>query len=250
MKRQRHLHVLNRILVKREHFITIRNHLLGGTAAAEVQNLIPLIDRAAGLNCNGAAAGDESPCIQARTALHCYGTAGLHFYEAVRADNFALRTAGSRIVLSADTDCRSAFKRDRAAFCHGQRPERLGIRLGGSRCWGISIAGLSLIKRNQQSNTRRNSIVAAYSTVADERNLRKLVCLSKFNCAIKIREHFHSGFKNRRFSRNKLRNNAAFFINMQGSLSRCGYILSGRLIIPADKFISCVRSGFKFIFII
>ena len=157
--RQRHLHVLNRILVKREHFIT---HCTGGSAAAEVQNLIPLVNGAAGLHGDRAAAGDESPCIQARTVLHCYGTAGLHFYEAVRADDFSLCTALGRIVLSADTDSRSFCKRNRTAFCHGQRSERLGCRFDGSSFRSRGIAGLGLIKGNQQRNARRNGIVSAY----------------------------------------------------------------------------------------
>ena len=159
MKCQRHLHVLNRILVKREHFIT---HFTGGTAAAEVQNLIPLVNGAAGLHGDRAAAGDEAPCVQVCAGLHGDGTAGLHFYEAVRADNFALRTAGGRIVLSADTDSRSFCKCDRTAFCHGQRSERLGCRCGSSGCRSRGIAGLGLIKGNQQRNARRNGIVSAY----------------------------------------------------------------------------------------
>ena len=240
MKCQRHLHVLNRILVKREHFIT---HCTGGTAAAEVQNLIPLVNGAAGLNRNGAAAGDEAPGIQACTALHCYGTAGLHFYETVRADNFALRTAGGRIVLSADTDSRSACKRDRTPFCHGQRPERLGCRFDGSSYRSRGIAGLGLIKRNQQRNARRNGIVSADRTIGNQGNLGLTVCLRTSNRFIQICKPLAAGFKKRRGFGYKFRRNGAVTLNIQGSISSSSYALTRGQIVPTQELIALCRSG-------
>ena len=113
---QGYLHILHGVLAKGEHLVA---HIRRCRAAAEVQNLVPLVDRAAGLYGDRAAAGDEAPCVQACAGLHVDGAAGFHFDVAIRPDDAALLTAGGGIILAADADGRPVCKGEGAARRHG-----------------------------------------------------------------------------------------------------------------------------------
>ena len=113
---QGYLHILHGVLAKGEHTVA---HFRRRRAAAEVQNLVPLVDRAAGLYGDRATAGDEAPCVQACAGLHVDGAAGFHFDVAIRPDDAALLTAGGGIILAADADGRPVCKGEGAARRHG-----------------------------------------------------------------------------------------------------------------------------------
>ena len=90
MQGQGYLHILHGVLAKGEHLMA---HIGRCRAAAEVQNLVPLVDRAAGLYGDRAAAGDEAPCVQACAGLHVDGAAGLHFDVAIGPDHLTRSAA-------------------------------------------------------------------------------------------------------------------------------------------------------------
>ena len=87
---QGYLHILHGVLAKGEHLVA---HIRRCAAAAEVQNLVPLVDGAAGLYGDSTAAGDEAPCVQACAGLHGDGAAGLHFDIAIGPDHLARSAA-------------------------------------------------------------------------------------------------------------------------------------------------------------
>ena len=140
---QGYLHILHGVLAKGEHLVA---HSRRCRAAAEVQNLVPFVDRAAGLYGDRAAAGDKAPRVQVCAGLHGDGAAGLHFDVAIGPDHLARSTAAGRIILAADADGRPVCKGEGAARRHGQRPEGLSGRGGGDGCRGTGIAGLGLVK--------------------------------------------------------------------------------------------------------
>ena len=87
---QGYLHILHGVLAKGEHLVA---HIRRCRAAAEVQHLIPFVNRAAGLYGDGAAAGDKAPRVQACAGLHGDGAIRFHFDVAIGPDHLARSAA-------------------------------------------------------------------------------------------------------------------------------------------------------------
>ena len=236
---QRHLHILYRVLVEREHLAA---HFGASSATAEVQNLVPLVDRAAGLHVDSAAAGDEAPRIQARAALHVDGTAGLHFDGAVRPDDASLTVAGSCKVLAANADGCPACKGEGAACRHGQCPEDLGARLrsGGGR--GRGIAGLCLIKGNQKRDLGGDGVAPRDCAVTDQRNGGGQLFLRFPDRVVQLVKALAAGLKECHVLTDELRRNGAVAFDVQRGLWRSVDVLSAGHIIPAHELIARRRS--------
>ena len=229
MQGQGYLHILHGVLAKGEHLVA---HFRRCRAAAEVQNLVPFVDRAAGLHGDGAAAGDEAPGIQGRTALHGDGAAGFHVDPAVGSDHLSNTAASSSIVLSADTDGCSILKCDGTAFRHGQRPEYLGARLGGGGRRGSGIAGLGLVKRNQKCNSSRNGIAAADRTIGLQGNLGLAVCLRIGDRIVQVVEHLTAGLKECQLLADEPRRDGTVTVKVQSGLGIGADALSAGHIVP------------------
>ena len=232
---QRHLHILYRVLVEREHLTA---NFGASSAAAEVQNLVPFVDRAAGLHVDSATAGDEAPSIQCAAGLHVDGTAGLHFDGAVRPDDAALTVAGSRKVLAADADGCPLLKGNGAARRHGQRPEDLGTRLrgGGSRRRGV--AGLCLVKRNQQGDAARDSVAPRDCAVGGQRNGGGQLFLCLLDRVVQLVKALAAGLKECHVLTDELRRNGAVAFDVQRGLGCGADVLSVGHIIPAHELIA------------
>ena len=236
---QRHLHILNRVLVKREHLVA---YFAGGRAAAEVQNLVPLVDGAAGLHVDSAAAGDEAPRIQTRAALHVDGTAGIHFDAAVRPDDASLTVAGSRKVLAADADGCPTCKGEGAACRHGQCPENLSARLrsGGGRRRGI--AGLCLVKGNQKCDLGWDGVAPRDCAVIDQRNGGGQLFLCLPDRVVQLVKALAAGLKECRVLTDELRRNGAVCFDVQRGFGCGADVLSLGHIVPAHELITRRRS--------
>ena len=235
---QGYLHILHGVLAKGEHLVA---HFRRCRAAAEVQNLVPFVDRAAGLHGDGAAAGDEAPGIQGRTALHGDGAAGFHVDPAVGSDHLSNTAASSSIVLSADADGCPILKCDGTAFRHGQRPEYLGARLGGGGRRGSGIAGLGLVKRNQKCNSSRNGIAAADRTIGLQGNLGLAVCLRIGDRIVQVVEHLTAGLKERQLLADEPRRDGTVTVKVQGGLGIGADALSAGHIVPSHKAVALRR---------
>ena len=227
---QGYLHILHGVLAKGEHLVA---HFRRCRAAAEVQDLIPLVHRTARFHGDRAAAGDEAPGIQGRTALHGDGAAGFHVDPAVGSDHLSNTAASSSIVLSADTDGCSILKCDGTAFRHGQRPEYLGARLGGGGRRGSGIAGLGLVKRNQKCNSSRNGIAAADRTIGLQGNLGLAVCLRIGDRIVQVVEHLTAGLKERQLLADEPRRDGTVTVKVQSGLGIGADALSAVHIVPA-----------------
>ena len=238
MQGQGYLHILHGVLAKGEHLVA---HVGSCGAAAEVQHLIPLVNRAAGLYRDGAAAGDKAPCVQVCAGLHGDGAAGLHFDVAIGPDHLARSTAAGRIILAADADGRPVCKGEGAARRHGQRPEYLGARLGGGGRRGTGIAGLGLVKGDQQGDSRRNGISTADGAISSQGNLRLAVCLRIGNRVVQVVKHLTAGFKERQLLADEPRRDGTVTVKVQGGLGIGADALSAGHIVPALEAIALRR---------
>ena len=234
---QGYLHILHGVLAKGEHLVA---HFRRCRAAAEVQNLVPFVDRAAGLHGDGAAAGDKAPSVQITTVLDRDGAVVSHFDIAVITHRTSLLAAGSSIISAAQAD--RAIDRNGASFAHRQRSERL-------RSWGcanrrrrIRIQCSRLIKRNQKCNSSRNSIGTADGAISRQGNLGLTVCLCIGNRLVQVVKHLTAGLKERRINACEPRCDGAVAFNVQRSLCRRADIFLVRNIIPAHELIT-IRRG-------
>ena len=239
MQGQGYLHILHGVLVKGEHLVA---DAAGGRAAAEVQNLIPLVDGAAGLYGDGAAAGDEAPCVQCAAGLHVDGAAGLHFDIAVRPDHPAGSAARCGIILTTDADSRPACNGEGAARRHGQRPEYLGACLGGGGRRGSGVAGLGLVKGDQQGDAGGDGVVPADRAATDQRNGGKQLLLRLLDRVVQVVKALTAGLKERRVIAGKPRRDGAVTFNVQRRLGRGVDVLPLGHIVPAHELIARRRS--------
>ena len=239
---QRHLHILHGILVKGEH---LTSHLACFRAAPEVQDLVPLIDGAAGLYSDRAAAGDEAPCVQACAGLHVDGAAGLHFDVAIGPDDAALSVTGGCKVLAADAD--GAIDGKRGALAHGQRPEYLGARLGGGGRRGTGIAGLGLVKGDQQGDASGNGVAPRDRAAADQCYGGGQLLLRLRDRVVQVVKALTAGLKERRVIADKPRRDGAVVFNVQCRLGRGIDVLSLSHIVPAHELIARRRGRYYLI---
>ena len=226
---QGYLHILHGVLAKGEHLVA---HIRRCRAAAEVQNLIPLVNRAAGLYGDGAAAGDEAPCVQCAAGLHVDGAAGFHFDVAMRSDNFALLTAAGRIILAADADGRPVCKGEGAARRHGQRPEGLSGRGSGDGCRGTGIAGLGLVKGDQQGDLGGDGVVSRDLTALGECDDRGQVLLRLRDRVVQVVKDLTAGLKERQLPADEPRRDGTVTVKVQGGLGIGADALSAVHIVP------------------
>ena len=134
-------------------------HARGSTTATEVCNLIELIHRRAGFSQHRTATGDKAPCIEIAAVLHRDRAVIRHFNIAVIAHRTPLLTAACGKISAAQAD--GAIDGDGAAFTHCQSPKRFRSRSCTNCRRSICIQRSCCVKRNQQSNARRNGISAA-----------------------------------------------------------------------------------------
>ena len=226
---QGYLHILHGVLVKGEHLVA---HSRRCRAAAEVQHLIPLVNRAAGLHGDRAAAGDEAPCVQACAGLHGDGAAGLHFDVAIGPDDAALLTAGGGIILAADADGRPVCKGEGAARRHGQRPEGLSGRGRGDGCRGTGIAGLGLVEGDQQGDRAGDGIVPRDLTALGECDDSGQVLLRLRDRVVQVVKHLTAGFKERQLLADESRRDGTVTVKVQGGLGIGADALSAGHIVP------------------
>ena len=244
MQGQGYLHILHGVLAKGEHLVA---HFRRCRAAAEVQNLVPFVDRAAGLHGDGAAAGDEAPCVQACAGLHGDGAAGLHFDVAVRPDDATLLTAGGGIILATDADGRPVCKGEGAARRHGQRPEGLSGRGRGDGCRGTGIAGLGLVKGDQQGDASGNGVAPRDRAAADQCYGGGQLLLRLRDRVVQVVKALTAGLKERRVIADKPRRDGAVVFNVQCRLGRGIDVLSLSHIVPAHELIARRRGRYYLI---
>ena len=236
---QGYLHILHGVLVKGEHLVA---HSRRCRAAAEVQHLIPLVNRAAGLYRDRAAAGDKAPRVQVCAGLHGDGAAGLHFDVAIGPDHLARSTAAGRIILAADADGRPVCKGEGTARRHGQRPEGLSGRGRGDGCRGTGIAGLGLVEGDQQGDAGRNGVAPRDRAAADQRNGGRQLLLRLPDRVVQVVKALTAGLKERRVIADKPRRDGAVAFNVQGRLGGGIDVLPLSHIIPAHELIARRRS--------
>ena len=229
MQGQGYLHILHGVLAKGEHLVA---HIRRCRAAAEVQNLVPLVDRAAALHGDGAAAGDEAPCVQACAGLHGDGAAGFHFDVAIRPNDAALLTAGGSIILTADADGRPVCKGEGAARRHGQRPEGISVRGGGDGRRGTGIAGLGLVEGNQQGDLGGDGVVPRDLTALGECDDSGQVLLRLRDRVVQVVKHLTAGFKERQLLADEPRRDGTVTVKVQGGLGIGADALSAGHIVP------------------
>ena len=230
MQGQRNLHILHGVLTKREHHVT---HLGGSRSATEVQDLVPLVNGAAGLHRDRAAAGDEAPCVQICTGLHGDGTTGLHFDVTVGSNNATLLTAGGGIILTADADGRPVCKGEGAARRHGQRPEGLSGRGRGDGCRGTGIAGLGIVEGDQQGDFAGDGVVPRDLTALGECDDSGQVLLRLRNRVVQIVKHLSACLKERQLLADELRRDSTVTVKIQSGLGIGADALSAAHIVPA-----------------
>ena len=229
MQGQGYLHILHGVLAKGEHLVA---HFRRCRAAAEVQNLVPFVDRTAGLHGDGAAAGDEAPCVQACARLHGDGAAGLHFDVAVRPDDATLLTAGGGIILATDADGRPVCKGEGAARRHGQRPEGLSGRGRGDGCRGTGIAGLGLVEGDQQGDLAGDGIVPRDLTALGECDDSGQVLLRLRDRVVQVVKHLTAGLKERQLLADEPRRDGTVTVKVQSGLGIGADALSAGHIVP------------------
>ena len=229
MQGQGYLHILHGVLAKGEHLVA---HFRRCRAAAKVQNLVPFVDRAAGLHGDGAAAGDEAPCVQACAGLHGDGAAGLHFDVAVRPDDATLLTAGGGIILATDADGRPVCKGEGAARRHGQRPEGLSGRGRGDGCRGTGIAGLGLVEGDQQGDLAGDGIVPRDLTALGECDDSGQVLLRLRDRVVQVVKHLTAGLKERQLLADEPRRDGTVTVKVQSGLGIGADALSAGHIVP------------------
>ena len=226
---QGYLHILHGVLAKGEHLVA---HVRRCRAAAEVQNLVPFVDRAAGFHGDGAAAGDEAPCVQACAGLHGDGAAGFHFDVAIRPNDAALLTAGGGIILTADADGRPACKGEGAARRHGQRPEGLSGRGRGDGCRGTGIAGLGLVEGDQQGDLGGDGVVPRDLTALGECDDSGQVLLRLRDRLVQVVKDLTAGLKERQLLADEPRRDDTVTVKVQSGLGIGVDALSAGHIVP------------------
>ena len=224
---QGYLHILHGVLAKGEHLVA---HVGSCGAAAEVQHLIPLVNRAAGLHCDSTAAGNEAPCVQCAAGLHVDGAAGFHFDIAIGPNDVALSTAGGGIILAADTD--GAIHGKRSTLTHSQRPEYLSALLGGGGSRGSSIAGLGLVKGNQQGDLAGDGIVPRDLTALGERDGRGQLLLRLRDRVVQVVKDLAAGLKERQLLADEPRRDGTVTVKVQSGLGIGADALSAGHIVP------------------
>ena len=239
---QGYLHILHGVLAKGEHLVA---HVGSCGAAAEVQHLIPLVNRAAGLYRDRAAAGDKAPRVQVCAGLHGDGAAGLHFDVAIGPDDAALSVTGGCKVLAADAD--GAIDGKRGALAHGQRPEYLGARLGGGGRRGTGIAGLGLVKGDQQGDASGNGVAPRDRAAADQCYGGGQLLLRLRDRVVQVVKALTAGLKERRVIADKPRRDGAVVFNVQCRLGRGIDVLSLSHIVPAHELIARRRGRYYLI---
>ena len=195
IQRQGNFDVLYEVLRKWEHPMA---HAGRCAAAAEVCNLIEFVHRSARFRQNRAAAGDKAPCIEITAVLDRDGAVVSHFDIAVITNGTSLLTAASGKIPAAQAD--RAIDRNRRAFAHRQRPERLRRGSRPNRRRSIRIQCSRIIKWDQQCNSSRNSIGTADRTIGRQDNSGLAVCLRIGNRIAQIVKRLSSGFKQGRRS--------------------------------------------------
>ena len=226
---QGYLHILHGVLVKGEHLVA---HSRRCRAAAEVQHLIPLVNRAAGLYRDRAAAGDKAPRVQVCAGLHGDGAAGLHFDVAIGPDHLARSTAAGRIILAADADGRPVCKGEGTARRHGQRPEGLSGRGRGDGCRGTGIAGLGLVEGDQQGDRAGDGIVPRDLTALGERDGRGQLLLRLRDRVVQVVKHLTAGLKERQLLADEPRRDGTVTVKVQSGLGIGADALSAGHIVP------------------
>ena len=238
MQGQGYLHILHGVLAKGEHLVA---HSRRCRAAAEVQNLVPLVDGAAGLHRDRAATGDEAPCVQICTGLHGDGTTGLHFDVTVGSNNATLLTAGGGIILATDADSSPACKGEGAARRHGQRPEGRGGRGGGGSCRGTGIAGLGIVEGDQQGDFAGDGVVPRDLTALGECDDCGQVLLRLRNRLVQIVKHLSACLKERQLLADELRRDSTVTVKIQSGLGIGADALSALHIIPSLEAVALRR---------
>ena len=243
MQGQRNLHILHGVLTKREHHVT---HLRGSRSATEVQDLVPLVNGAAGLHRDRAATGDEAPCVQICTGLHGDGTTGLHFDVTVGSNNATLLTAGGGIILATDADGRPVCKGEGAARRHGQRPEGLSGRGRGDGCRGTGIAGLGLVEGDQQGDLAGDGIVPRDLTALGECDDSGQVLLRLRDRVVQVVKHLSACLKERQLLADEPRRDSTVTVKIQSGLGIGADALSAGHIVPALETVA-LRRGRRYL---
>ena len=226
---QGYLHILHGVLVKGEHLVA---HSRRCRAAAEVQHLIPLVNRAAGLYRDRAAAGDKAPRVQVCAGLHGDGAAGLHFDVAIGPDHLARSTAAGRIILAADADGRPVCKGEGTARRHGQRPEGLSGRGRGDGCRGTGIAGLGLVEGDQQGDRAGDGIVPRDLTALGECDDSGQLLLRLRDRVVQVVKDLAAGLKERQLLADEPRRDGTVTVKVQSGLGIGADALSAGHIVP------------------
>ena len=236
---QGYLHILHGVLAKGEHLVA---HIRRCRAAAEVQHLIPFVNRAAGLYGDGAAAGDKAPRVQACAGLHGDGAIRFHFDVAIGPDDAALLTAGGSIILAADADGRPVCKGEGAARRHSQRPEGRGGRGGSNGLRGTGIAGLGLVKGDQQGDLGGDGVVSRDLTALGECDDRGQVLLRLRDRVVQVVKHLTAGLKERQLLADEPRRDGTVTVKVQGGLGIGADALSAGHIVPPLEAVALRRS--------
>ena len=241
---QGYLHILHGVLVKGEHLVA---HSRRCRAAAEVQHLIPLVNRAAGLYRDRAASGDKAPRVQVCAGLHGDGAAGLHFDVAIGPDHLARSTAARRTILAADADGRPVCKGEGAARRHGQRPEGLSGRGGGDGCRGTGIAGLGRVKGDQQGDLAGDGVVSRDLAALGKCDDSGQLLLRLRDRVVQVVKDLTAGFKERQLLADEPRRDGMVTVKVQSGLGIGADALSAGHIVPPLEAVALRRSRHQLI---
>ena len=242
MQGQGYLHILHGVLAKGEHLVA---HLRRCRAAAEVHDLIPLIDRTAGFHSYRAVAGNKAPGIQACTVSNSDGAAGFHFDVAIRPNDAARLTAGGGIILAADAD--GAIDGKRGSLAHGQCPEYLGFRFGGGGRRGSGIAGLGLVEGDQQGDIGGDGVVSRDLTALGECDDRGQVLLRLHDRLVQVVKDLTAGLKERQLLADEPRRDGMVTVKVKSGLGIGADALSAVHIVPALEAVALRRSRLQLI---
>ena len=233
---QRHLDILHRVLVEGEHLVF---DLGGGGAAAEVENLIPLVHRAAGLYGDSTAAGDKAPCIEIAAVLDRDGAVVSHFDVSIITNGTSLPAAGSGKISAAQAD--GAIDGNGRAFAHRQCPECLRRRSRPNCRRSIRIQRSRLIKRDQQCDAGWDRIVPCDFAVGSQRDFVLVVCPRIDNRFVQVVKRLAAGFKQGRRFTCELRCDGAVTFDIQGGGCRSRDAFACGQVIPAQELITLRR---------
>ena len=251
-----HFHVLDIILGQGEHADLLAQALgvcqvQGSRTATEVGKLHIFIDSGARLCGNRTVADNIAPDIGSTAIIDDDLRALCHLNEAHRTGGTAnigylgiCAAAGN--VLAADTD--SAVDGDRGTGSQSQR--LIGIRLdpGNTVCVsagigrGRGVAGICIIKRNQQCNTGGDGIIAGNAATADQVDPGLSVSDSIGACLIQVQKFRACNFKYRHRVGDELRHDRLIRIGLVDCLRFIGNIVSGGNIVPTKELIALISS--------